>query len=1003
MIRRTLTLCTLSLIMAFISSVWQGARAYDFGSNDRNIDGQLYRLDQTAKVARLYRWQTKTEHVQVPAKVTYEGADYTVVEVGDPNYSYYVFYDEGVRKAVRRITLPSSVKVIDNSAFSYCDSLTQVDLPDGLETIGIYAFSGCPRLQISSLPSKLKTIGDRAFLNVPIHEISIPASVETIGGDAFGWNNRYTPLRLTMLGSTPPAMNWHITGSNADLFTVRVPAGSGAAYRAANDWKQLVIIEGLGVSLDIAVSAPGKLGDQILGQTDNIYDVNTLKVSGEINDDDIYNIRSRMPNLIDLDLSGTTLTALPKSFLDGRKAIERLVLPAGLRTIGHYAFRYCYSLPEVSLPQTLQSIGDCAFEDCRSLAGISLPDSVGSIGYHAFGACRRLTSAKLPAALKEVAQGLFYCCDLQEIDIPEGVVSIGSDAFRENNNLKRVSLPLSLRSLNNVCFYGCGFEEIALPALTYAEQPFYYCKNLKTISCTAVIPPRLGNTDLQYGTDKRTVRLNVPAIAAADYKQTAGWDAYDIHAADIWPDAIDVTRDFTLELPATLPAAWKPEVTGGVVDSRRRSLTVKGAATLSMSRFQLSYDNYAANDNRNDGYYNCLIADAPMRSDRVETDYNCSTEKWHFISMPYDVRVADITLSAPVPYVIRAYDGAARAEGRTGQTWVELTEDSVMHAGQGYILRASGWNQYSVEFRFPALNNENKNRIFASADRALPLKAHNAEFAHNRGWNLTANPYPAYFDTRLMSLAQPFTVWSESNFRYEAYSPVDDKYVLFPGQAFFVQRPVDEENITFYREGRQTTLAASAQPAPHSAQARAPQHTTDRQIINLLTQDNEGRCGRCRVVINPLAQPDYCASEDAPAFFAAEAAGAELYSIEGSLPLAINERPAADGRIRLGLRAADETPLTISLDTEADITATIHDAETGRSVCLNQSDYTLTAHPGTADSRLTLTLTQNATGITSVSTDAAAAPETIYNLNGQRLDRTAAPGIYIINGKKTRR
>lgn len=54
-----------------------------------------------------------------------------------------------------------------------------------------------------------------------------------------------------------------------------------------------------------------------------------------------------------------------------------------------------------------------------------------------------------------------------------------------------------------------------------------------------------------------------------------------------------------------------------------------------------------------------------------------------------------------------------------------------------------------------------------------------------------------------MDFGAPITTWNMSNSTYEAYSLVDDNYILWPGEAFFVQRPVDQAEITFLAEGRQ--------------------------------------------------------------------------------------------------------------------------------------------------------------------------------------------------------
>ena len=42
---------------------------------------------------------------------------------------------------LKKITLPSTIEIIDDEAFSECSKLSTLDLNDGLQSIGRYAFS----------------------------------------------------------------------------------------------------------------------------------------------------------------------------------------------------------------------------------------------------------------------------------------------------------------------------------------------------------------------------------------------------------------------------------------------------------------------------------------------------------------------------------------------------------------------------------------------------------------------------------------------------------------------------------------------------------------------------------------------------------------------------------------------------------------------------------------------------------------------------------------------
>ena len=53
--------------------------------------------------------------------------------------------------------------------------------------------------------------------------------------------------------------------------------------------------------------------------------------------------------------------------------LERVSMPAKLRTIGPRAFQGCINLYQVKLNKGLEEIGEDAFDDCESLETILIP------------------------------------------------------------------------------------------------------------------------------------------------------------------------------------------------------------------------------------------------------------------------------------------------------------------------------------------------------------------------------------------------------------------------------------------------------------------------------------------------------------------------------------------------------------------------------------------------------------------------------------------------------
>lgn len=79
------------------------------------------------------------------------------------------------------VTIPSSVEIIEESAFATCASLKKVKISDGVKNIGSEAFAGCENLKDVEIPSSVDTIGSRAFSQSQNVQITAPAgsSAET--------------------------------------------------------------------------------------------------------------------------------------------------------------------------------------------------------------------------------------------------------------------------------------------------------------------------------------------------------------------------------------------------------------------------------------------------------------------------------------------------------------------------------------------------------------------------------------------------------------------------------------------------------------------------------------------------------------------------------------------------------------------------------------------------------------------------------------------------------
>lgn len=817
--------------------------------------------------------------------------------------------------------------------------------------------------------------------------------------------------------------------------------------------------------LDVELAYAGTLGVEILHLVDVLNDVTLLKIKGALGDADWTHIK-QMNNLVGLDLSEAIFTSVPNYAFDGLSWLSSVKLPEGVTSIGEYAFRgtqirkieipstvtsiaqYAFAetpLERIIFPETsqLKSIGYQAFYQCTSLREFIMPNTVTSLGTYssysskAFYGCTNLTKLHFSESLTNLRSYTCYgCTALRDVILPIKVTTIGDYAFYNNTNLHTIDFPESLRTIGDEAFYQCGLDSVKLPiklstlgeyafyncdSLRYIELPshishynvnFYDCDSINTIVCPAATPPLIASNPLSNGASKSNITLYVPSFALLNYKLDNYWYGFgEILPMDEDPIDWTIGSDMTLYNDSPIKVEPNVKLTYGEDNNARYSgsLTVNGNETLSMRYFYIpwSHNNqYVYPDDPKN--YCALINNSSLRADSIEITIANRNDIWTFVTFPYDVKISDITFtySGSTNYVIRKYDGQKRADGETNSTWVLLSQEDTLHAGVGYIMQSSRyvgseWQYYSG-FSMPAINNTNKNKIFINTDATVVLNEYQSEFAHNRGWNLIGNPYPSYYDTRFMDFNAPITIWDMDNSTYRAYSPLDDEYILCPGESFFVQCPVDNKNIVFSKEGRQINrVVRSLSALPAKKQFTGA--NASRTVINLALSDGE-HTDKTRVVLNENATVQYDMDKDASKFMSEDANIPQLYTTYNDVQYAINERPFADGVVDLCTRIRTSGTYTITLQNSIDdYTIYLLDKELNQTILLSEHiGYSFVADAGESAGRFELHFKSNTTTDLEQTTDNNISPEDgeIYTIMGVQVKQATVPGIYIQNGKK---
>lgn len=106
---------------------------------------------------------------------------------------YEAFRETGITE----IIIPEGVSQIESYAFFGCVKLKNVILPDSLKEMGKSVFGRCDKLKEIKLPNGIDYISNRAFFNTALKTVIIPEKVKRIKSEAFGLCNSLESVILS--------------------------------------------------------------------------------------------------------------------------------------------------------------------------------------------------------------------------------------------------------------------------------------------------------------------------------------------------------------------------------------------------------------------------------------------------------------------------------------------------------------------------------------------------------------------------------------------------------------------------------------------------------------------------------------------------------------------------------------------------------------------------------------------------------------------------------------
>ncbi|KAK8893013.1 hypothetical protein M9Y10_030270 [Tritrichomonas musculus] len=432
--------------------------------------------------------------------------------------SVFAFSESGIKS----ITIPDSVKIINDGAFYHCQNLKTVELGNLTESIGYSAFSGtnitsikipktvieigiacfykCSKLSQVDFEeeSNLAKILSFAFSETSISTISIPKSVKKIDDYCFMNCKKLKKINIDEESILKKIGNECFCGTQVTEF--HLPSTVKKCHFSLTKAKVISIKNG-GLLKDVAYFQALQITEFCIPPTVEaispyaFYECSNLAVVKMV------------------DVSNSMLDCIHRgAFLDCQ-SLKEFEVPKTVKYFGPNSFKNCVNLKikiSISTDQFVTvkksafqnsgiisfecqskhvSVNDSAFQDCSNLKRFSSEAARKlHLGHLAFMNCSSLSTVKINQDVPFIFLGAscFENSGIKEFDIPNSLDNILNCCFKNCKKLTNVNIKddSCLLSFADEAFYGSKIKSIKIPLLAQEinESCFENCKDLKKVT-----------------------------------------------------------------------------------------------------------------------------------------------------------------------------------------------------------------------------------------------------------------------------------------------------------------------------------------------------------------------------------------------------------------------------------------------------------------------------------------------------------------------------------------
>ena len=182
-----------------------------------------------------------------------------------------------------------------------------------------------------------------------------------------------------------------------------------------------------------------------------------------------------------------SIIAIENNAFKNCSALENIILPESLQTMGISVFENCSALKKIEIPHKIERIDSFSFAGCKALRSVVFrtPGKI-SLGDSCFFDCNCLTEVKGSRRISAIENGVFRdCVSLESISLSHRLTVFRENVFSGCRSLKNIDLSqCNLKSLPVRAFFECtslssvilaeGIKEIG-------DKAFYACVNLEKL------------------------------------------------------------------------------------------------------------------------------------------------------------------------------------------------------------------------------------------------------------------------------------------------------------------------------------------------------------------------------------------------------------------------------------------------------------------------------------------------------------------------------------------